>query len=45
MYDRFDWTVGRTLRKLAKQRIRVVLQPGDLLIARSHRMATLTRRY
>ena len=29
MYDRFDWTVGRTLRKLAKQRIRVVLQPGD----------------
>jgi hypothetical protein len=29
MFDRFDRTVHRTLRKLAKQRIRVVLQPGN----------------
>jgi hypothetical protein len=29
MFDRFDWKVDRTLRKLAKQRVRLVLQPGD----------------
>jgi hypothetical protein len=29
MFDRFERTVRRTLRKLAKQRIRMVLQPGN----------------
>jgi hypothetical protein len=29
MFDQFERTVHRTLRKLAKQRIRMVLQPGD----------------
>jgi hypothetical protein len=29
MFDPFDRTVDRTLRKLAKQRVRLVLQPGD----------------
>jgi hypothetical protein len=29
MFDRFERTVHRTLHKLAKQRIRMVLQPGD----------------
>lgn len=29
MFDPFERTVDRTLRKLAKQRIRLVLQPGD----------------
>jgi hypothetical protein len=29
MFDQFEWTVHRTLRTLAKQRVRLVLQPGD----------------
>jgi hypothetical protein len=29
MFDPFDRTVHRTLRKLAQQRVRVVLQPGN----------------
>jgi hypothetical protein len=29
MFDPFDRTVDRTLRQLAKQRIRAVLQPGN----------------
>ena len=29
MFDQFERTVGRTLRKLAKQRIRMVLEPGN----------------
>src|SRR5665811_548731 len=29
MFDRFERTIHRTLRKLAKQRIRMVLQPGN----------------
>jgi|SRR5882762_9182496 hypothetical protein len=29
MFDPFDRTVDRTLRKLAKQRVRLVLQPGN----------------
>jgi hypothetical protein len=29
MFDPFDRTVDRTLRKLAKQRVHLVLQPGD----------------
>ena len=29
MFDQFEWAVHRTLRKLAKQRVRLVLQPGD----------------
>jgi len=29
MFDRFDRNVHRTLRKLAKQRVRLILQPGD----------------
>jgi hypothetical protein len=29
MFDPFDRTIHRTLRKLAKQRVRLVLQPGD----------------
>ena len=29
MFDRFERTIRRTLRKLAKQRIRMVLQPGN----------------
>jgi hypothetical protein len=29
MFDPFDRTVDRTLRKLAKQRVRMVLQPGN----------------
>jgi hypothetical protein len=29
VFDPFDRTVDRTLRKLAKQRVRLVLQPGD----------------
>jgi hypothetical protein len=28
-FDPFDRTVDRTLRKLAKQRVRLILQPGD----------------
>jgi hypothetical protein len=29
MFDQFEQTVRRTLRKLAKQRVRMVLQPGN----------------
>ena len=29
MFDQFDRTIDRTLRRLAKQRVRLVLQPGD----------------
>jgi hypothetical protein len=29
MFDPFDRTIYRTLRALAKQRVRLVLQPGD----------------
>jgi hypothetical protein len=29
VFDPFDRTIDRTLRKLAKQRVRLVLQPGD----------------
>jgi hypothetical protein len=29
MFDQFERTVRRTLRKLAKQRVRMVLQPGN----------------
>ena len=29
MFDPFDRTIDRTLRQLAKQRVRLVLQPGD----------------
>jgi hypothetical protein len=29
MFDPFDRTIDRTLRKLARQRVRLVLQPGD----------------
>lgn len=29
MFDPFDRTVDRTLRKLSRQRVRLVLQPGD----------------
>src|SRR6266404_3325138 len=32
MFDQFERTVHRTLRKLAKQRVRLVLQPGDYLV-------------
>jgi hypothetical protein len=29
VFDPFDRTIDRTLRKLSKQRVRLVLQPGD----------------
>ena len=29
MFDTFDQTIDRTLRQLAKQRVRLVLQPGN----------------
>jgi len=32
MFDPFDQAVHQTLRKLAKQRVRLVLQPGDYWI-------------
>jgi hypothetical protein len=32
MFDRFERTVERTLRNLSKQRVRVVLQPGNYLV-------------
>jgi hypothetical protein len=32
MFDRFERTIKRTLRNLAKQRVRVVLQPGNYLV-------------
>jgi hypothetical protein len=39
MFDPFERTVRRTLRQLAKQRVRVILQPGNIWVidnARAH---------
>jgi hypothetical protein len=44
MIDPFERTIRRTLRQLAKQRVRMILQPGNFWVIDNARVAGVERK-